>query len=228
MLTHSKKLFAESFIPNAIMSLCGGFLDAYTYIVRDRIFANTQTGNFVLLGMNLAGRNYSLCIRYLVPIAAFSVGAFITSLAYAKGKNIPEHWWRRDILGLEILALAVVAFIPTTHNNIANASVSFACGLQAQSFRKVGGFTYASTMCTGNLRSFSAALGHLVLHDVPDAGVHCLALGGMLLFFTFGAAAGWALSELWGTYTVMIPCLLLAIVLLIMHRHKVVIQSGSN
>ena len=35
---------------------------------------------------------------------------------------------------------------------------SFACAMQVQSFRKVNGYSYASTMCIGNLRSGTAAL----------------------------------------------------------------------
>ena len=38
--THS----AESFRVAALLSVTGGFLDAYTYVARDGVFANAQTG----------------------------------------------------------------------------------------------------------------------------------------------------------------------------------------
>ena len=40
----------------------------------------------------------------------------------------------------------------------ATVLVSFACAMQVQTFRKVNGYSYASTMCIGNLRSGTAAL----------------------------------------------------------------------
>ncbi len=40
----------------------------------------------------------------------------------------------------------------------ANALVSFVCAMQVQTFRKVRGHAYASTMCIGNMRSGTEAL----------------------------------------------------------------------
>ena len=49
--------------------------------------------------------------------------------------------------------LAIVAFIPTEYNLIANSLTSLACGIQVEAFRKVHGNAAATTMCIGNLRS---------------------------------------------------------------------------
>lgn len=40
---------SESLILNLLLAFSGGFQDAYTYIVRDNVFANAQTGNIVLM-----------------------------------------------------------------------------------------------------------------------------------------------------------------------------------
>ena len=72
--------------------------------------------------------------------------------------------WRQGILLAEIGILAIVGFIPNAYNMIATVMVSFACAMQVQTFRKVGGYSYASTMCIGNLRSGTAALS-LYLRD---------------------------------------------------------------
>ena len=54
---------------------------------------------------------------------------------------------------MEMLLLLVVGFLPTACNLLANAMVSFACAMQVQTFRKVNGYAFASTMCIGNIRS---------------------------------------------------------------------------
>ena len=53
---------------------------------------------------------------------------------------------------LPLLAF-VVGFIPNNLDWLANMLVSFVCAMQVQSFRKVHGNAYASTMCIGNMRS---------------------------------------------------------------------------
>ena len=35
-----------------LLALSGGFMDAYSYICRGGVFANAQTGNMLLLGVN--------------------------------------------------------------------------------------------------------------------------------------------------------------------------------
>ena len=36
-----------------LLTLCGGYLDAYTYFVRGGVFANAQTGNIIKLGIQM-------------------------------------------------------------------------------------------------------------------------------------------------------------------------------
>ena len=44
---------SESMLLNLLLAFRGGFQDAYTYIVRDKVFANAQTGNIVLMSTYL-------------------------------------------------------------------------------------------------------------------------------------------------------------------------------
>ena len=65
---------SESFLLGAILALAGGFLDAYTYIGRGGVFANAETGNIVLMGLELADGNFRNALHYLIPITAFACG----------------------------------------------------------------------------------------------------------------------------------------------------------
>ena len=49
---------SEMLLTGILLTAVGGFLDAYTYLVRGGVFANGQTGNLVLLGIRLANRNF--------------------------------------------------------------------------------------------------------------------------------------------------------------------------
>ena len=58
----------------ALLSAVGGFLDAYTYLACGGVFANAQTGNVVLLGVELSNAEWATALRQLLPVAAFLVG----------------------------------------------------------------------------------------------------------------------------------------------------------
>lgn len=86
----------ETFRIAALLAVVGGFLDAYTYILRGGVFANAQTGNMVLLGVYAAQGRYRQAGYCIIPILAFALGVFITEVfkKYFTEKefNIYEHW----------------------------------------------------------------------------------------------------------------------------------------
>ena len=51
-MSNVKTQTSESFRLSALLSFSGGLQDAYTYNVRDGVFANAQTGNVVLMSQN--------------------------------------------------------------------------------------------------------------------------------------------------------------------------------
>ena len=51
---------SESLFLTALLAIVGGFLDAYSYLLRGGVFANAQTGNIALLGVYIQRRNGSM------------------------------------------------------------------------------------------------------------------------------------------------------------------------
>ncbi len=146
----NEKQVSESIKLGVLLSLSGGFMDAYSYIERGKVFANAQTGNMLLLGVNIAEGHYSLIIHYLFPILAFVIGIALSEWIHIKQKRL--HWRQIAVL-IEAMILMSVAFIPYHMNLLANSLTSLACGIQVESFRKINGHSVATTMCIGNLRS---------------------------------------------------------------------------
>ena len=85
-----------------IFLLWRGFQDAYSYNVRDHVFANAQTGNIVLLGQNLASGNLMHALRYLLPLAAFFLGVYLTEWIKHFYKASVKIHWRQIVLIIEI------------------------------------------------------------------------------------------------------------------------------
>ncbi len=203
---------SESFRLSALLSFSGGLQDAYTYNVRGGVFANAQTGNVVLMSQNLLLGNFKTGLRYLLPLIAFSAGIFLAERIENRYKMNRIIHWRQIVLSVEIILLAVVGFLSARFDMLANSIVSFSCAMQVQTFRKVQGYGYASTMCIGNLRSGTESLSRYLRTKEGASLNKALNYFGIILIFAIGAGIGGVLSGRWGVKTIWIsPAILLAV-----------------
>ncbi|MBU3803784.1 MAG: DUF1275 domain-containing protein [Candidatus Cellulosilyticum pullistercoris] len=217
----SKSQMSDTFLLGSILAMAGGFLDAYTYLARGHVFANAQTGNIVLLGMNLAEGNFIEASYYLIPIMAFVLGIIITEAVKKKYKERTNVHWRQIVVAVEIMVLMSVALIPAGKwNMIANVLVSLVCSMQVQSFRKINGNVATTTMCTGNLRSGTE---HMIRYSQTKERTllnRGMQYYGIIIFFILGAALGVWFTNGLATYAVLVCCILLSIALGIMFIKK--------
>ena len=102
------------------------------------------------------------------------------------------------------MLLFIVGFLPQEYNTAANAAVSFVCAMQVQTFRKVRGHVYASTMCIGNMRSGTEALNKALIYF------------GVIGLFAVGAGLGALLTEKLAAHGIWVSCALLTVGFLIM------------
>lgn len=200
---------SESFRLSALLSLSGGLQDAYTYNMRDGVFANAQTGNVVLMSQNFMQGSFVQGLHYMCPLLSFALGIFVAERIENRFKTIDKIHWRQIILIIEIIVLIIVGFMPAEMNMIANMIVSFSCAMQVQTFRKVHGYGYASTMCIGNLRSGTESLSQY-LRDKNKESLHkALHFFGIILIFAIGAGLGGVLSGYLGIRTIWISSAIL-------------------
>lgn len=210
---------SETFLAAGLLAVAGGFLDAYTYLCRGGVFANAQTGNMVLLAVRAAEGDWRAAASCLVPIGAFVLGVLAAEEVKKVHRTAGRIHWRHTALLAEIAALAAAACIPLgTWDGAVNVLVSFVCALQVETFRKVRGNPFASTMCTGNLRSGTEALFHAL--DRRDRTL----LGksgcyfGVIACFLAGAALGGTLAPLAPQWAPLGAALFLLAVFVWMYR----------
>ena len=202
---------SESFVTAMFLSLSGGLQDAYTYFFRGKVYANAQTGNIVLLSQHLFTGDFLKALHYLIPLVAFASGILAAELFREHFQSLKALHWRQMIVLAEILLLFSVGFFPQELNLLANAIVSFSCAMQVQTFRKVNGYAYASTMCIGNMRSGMDSLCSWVLNRNPAALKKSLYYWGIILLFALGAGLGSLTLDLCGAKAIWFSCLLLAV-----------------
>ena len=213
------KQMSESMILGVVLTLAGGFQDAYSYNCRGQVFANAQTGNIVLLGQNIASGNFQNALHYLFPLLAFLAGVYLSEWVRELCKSFQKLHWRQIVLAFEIVMLAIAGLLPQSLNVVSNVLMSFACAMQVDSFRKFRGIPCATTMCIGNMRSGTEALC-AYFHTRDKEILHkALTYFGVVLLFALGAGVGSIATLHWGAGTIWLSCGLLTVSFLIMFVH---------
>ena len=201
-----------------LLALSGGFLDVYTYVCRDGVFANAQTGNMVLLGVSIVRGEFMQAFYYIIPILAFVLGIIISEMVRKRFSESNQFHWRQIIIVVEIFALVIAGFVPygEINNIIVNTTVSFVCSLQVESFRIIRGSTLATTMCTGNLRSASELIFKYWNEKLPEQKQAIITYLSIISMFILGAVFGAILCMYMKLNAIFVPCIFLFAVFMLM------------
>jgi uncharacterized membrane protein YoaK (UPF0700 family) len=198
-----------------LLSLSGGFLDAFTYVGHGQVFANAMTGNVVLLGVRAAAGDWRGALDHIPPIFAFLAGVFMAQAIRLPMTRLGARWPALSSLLLEILVLLGIAFLPRSFPDIwIVLSISFVAALQHSSFTRVRSWSYNSVMTTGNLRRFAEGLFTGI---VPRRNLQVLeqaaVFGAICLAFMIGALIGGLTTGWLHNAALFVPVLVLSGVL---------------
>lgn len=200
----------ETFLVLVFITLAGGFQDAYSYLMRGKVFANAQTGNIVLLFKNIVDLNFKESIAYFIPVLSFAFGVYI-AVRFEDAIEKRVLHWRQYIIGFEVIIMIVVAFLPESLNNLANALLSFSCAMQVYTFKKIYGLNFATTMCIGNLRSATENLSKYHITREKIYLENAKKYYTVIFIFGMGSALGYITSKGLGFKSILLAAGLLLI-----------------
>ncbi|MCK9160283.1 MAG: DUF1275 domain-containing protein [Bacteroidaceae bacterium] len=219
---------AESVIMALLLALVGGFLDAYTYVLRGGVFATMQTGNMILLVINGFNLNWTKCFSYLIPLLVFAVGSVLSEIIKDVFKK-NKVGWRQTSLIVEVLMLIGTIFIPFGSASIyANCLISFVAAIQVNGFNRMRGHTFFTTMCTGNLRTGSLFLYKGIRKKETELLIKSLRYFAVIIFFMLGVLIGISLFESMKQFSILIPCAILIVCYFILYIKVDVPDSTKN
>jgi uncharacterized membrane protein YoaK (UPF0700 family) len=187
----SERVFHENIAIGISLSMLGGFLDAYTYILKGGVFANAQTGNLVLFSLSVFSGDWYKARTYLIPIFMFALGILLSELLKSKDQYNAGYRRITMVLSAESLIIIIVGtvgkYIP---NAIVNSIISFLAAVQVANFNKVNGSAVATTMITGNLRSamVNAALFFKTKNRIYIENI--ITYASVIIAFGMGAVTG--------------------------------------
>ena len=214
-----KRPMSQSYIVGLLLAFAGGYLDVYTYVCRGGVFANAQTGNMVLLAISAAENDFGKVFKYLLSILAFMLGILVTELVKSRYRYNTAIHWRQIVIALEFIVLLIIAFVPSgVQDDLVNIAVAFVCSMQVEIFRKFEGKSaYATTMCTGNLRSATEHLFFSGLNKNKEERNTSLKYYGIIAIFIVGAFISMKVSQSVGEKSILVACFLLFIVFSMMY-----------
>lgn len=205
----------------SLLAIVGGFLESYTFFCRGGVFANCQTGNLVMATLNIAQGELRKTVYYAVPIIAFLVGIFLTEYIRSMFSRYPKIHWRQIVILFEIVCLSAAGCIPCgKYDMIVTTIISFVCSMQVESFRKLHGSIFASTMCTGNLRSAADNMFAYLKTGDNEAKKRSGRYFLIVFFFMLGAVMGGFITNRFEGRAVLICCAILLIVFFMMFKNK--------
>ncbi|MDO4437921.1 MAG: YoaK family protein [Eubacteriales bacterium] len=202
-----------------LLSFVGGFQDAYSYVGRQHVFANAQTGNLILLGINALSGNIGGILHYLLPLSFFSIGILIACILRANSEGTKKLFhWHQKILIIEMLLLMVNVFIPFgKYDILANSIISLSCAIQVEAFQHFTNINAATTMCIGNIKGSMENLFKFIYDKDRESFKKFISYIGIILFFAIGAVAGVIFTHFLMEKAILV-CIFILFILLILFQ----------
>ena len=153
--TEQKTTFRGFFSFYVLLSVVGGFLEAYAYATRG-FFCNAQTGNVAMMVYLLFTGETARGFSYLLPIGAYILAIALTAVMPKQKKKLFGFvTWSLLCAFIEVIVLFLVGFIPLdmelSHAALFITPLAFVTGLQFNTFKGDNGMTFATILCTKNL-----------------------------------------------------------------------------
>jgi uncharacterized membrane protein YoaK (UPF0700 family) len=198
-----------------ILTAVGGYLDAYTFVGHGGVFANAQTGNFVLFAVFASDGRWHNALLRVPSIAAFVVGIVVAEEMARPLIRAKLRRPTRVVLVIEIAVLTVLVILPGgTPDLVYNAAISFAAALQFATFKALADTPYTSILATGNMRSMIASVIQWRAEGNRLAGHRAGRLAATVAAFVLGAVGGAAYTRSSGSVAVWVASAGLFVVLI--------------
>ena len=192
---------SESIAVGIFLALSGGFMDAYSYINRGKVFANAETGNIILMALKVC-----------------AVGVAICEIIKYRKERINMIHWRQILVLFEIFAFIVVGFLPQEMNRVANSIISMISGIQFATFPKIRGTAMATTMCTGNLKTGTQNMYRGIKNGDKSAIEKGLYYYVCILVFILGTTVGYFAVKLMAEKAIFLAALAMINIFIMMFK----------
>ncbi|MGR3741134.1 YoaK family protein [Companilactobacillus sp. DQM5] len=215
---HERTIIAE------LLALTSGSIDGYSYLTHGNVFAGLQTGNLILLGINIAKGHWSLILNYLIPIFVFVIGATITKLASLKISHYHNISRQEFILGVDSVLLILVGIIGNKIPLLLTSlMMSLVISILFTEFNKIHGTPLTVIMMTGNFKNTGTLLLEGILKHDNKLIMRSFEVFKIILSFFIGVIINAILVKYFSFQAIFFSAIILAIILFTItyNNHKI-------
>ena len=163
-------LTCEKYYIFELLTVAGGMMGLYTYNLRGGVFCNAQTGNVVKMAAAAGRGEFRECLYYFIPFIAYILGTVLSEILPEKVKQTHFIRWDTLLVGIEIVVLLLIGFMPFTWpDQIAQVVICFLCAMQFNTFRQAEGVPMATTFVTNHVRQIGISLARIIRNYEHDA-----------------------------------------------------------
>lgn len=206
MKNSQKKYAVSTTILTIIVCFLMGFIDAYTFLVQDEVFASAQTGNFVSMGVKLFSGEWRDALGHIWVIAGFAAGALAGEAMLDRYKEKGFAKYRYFLLFQSGLLLLLAIFEKLADDLVILVSLGLLAGYVLTTFRNVNQTTVNNGIMTGNLKNLMGYFYQMLFQKDKEAKLHLINLATTILIFVLGVGTGTltilldANYHLWGAF----------------------------
>ena len=199
-----------------LLTFCGGFLDAFTYIQCGHTLAAAQTGNIVFLSAALVNHNVIGIVDRCGAILLYIIGIVVAISFEARLK-----YWRTFCLIPILLIGAFIGAMPEDFPTYLSVGlVSFGLALLNTAFSKIEGLGYSSVFTTGNIKKFVVAWTEYGYHHHRADLVVGLDYFLIVVAFTVGAIGSAVIQPFLRMKTIWVAVLVILVTDVIYYFQK--------
>ncbi len=241
-----------------LLTLVGGYVDAFGYIALFQIFTANMSGNSIHVGMSAGAFDFLALLRPLCAISSYVAGLILARIALNSAARLAIARIASFTLGLEALLLIFFSqSSPSLHlGQIADLAapsyfvlvglLALAMGLQAATLTHVGPLTIYTTFVTGTLAKFSEAFTRVLFwtYDQLKAGRgltriardspkqkdvrDTTTLAAVWISYVAGAAMGTAAKQRWEFRSLYLPILLILSLVVVDRFRPIALQEEQS
>lgn len=211
-----------------VLIFVSGFFGVYTFLLRGGVFCNAQTANFVLFAIQLGQMHWSKAAYYLIPMAAYMAGAFVSESASLHLTRVRFLRWETVLIAIEILFILALGFVPDSAPfQISQIAINFICSMQYNTFRQSEGIPMATTFCTNHTRQVGVHLYKFLSGREREALIRMLQHLGMLTMFVLGGVLGVLACNRFGGRAIWTAAIPMAVLLIHFIRADLTIEKDK-
>lgn len=221
-------LTCEKYYIFELLTIAAGMMGLYTYILRGEVFCNAQTGNVVKMSLAFGKGNFREGLYYLIPFMAYIAGTIVSEILPEKVRKAHFIRWDTLLVGIEILALFMIGFIPLSWpHQIVQVAINFLCSMQFNTFRQAEGIPMATTFVTNHVRQIGINIAKRIRHrDEEEAKRKMSRHGNIIIAFFIGGVIMTAASPYLRERTVWLAVIPLSVCFFVLLRSDLIYERA--